>query len=102
MMEAPFVQLGLEFGGGGILGVLAGYALKKFVRLLAMLAGGVLLLLAVLESEGLIAVRWGALRRYVESTSLGPELPQVVVNLIGTLPVGGGFVVGALLGFRRG
>lgn len=102
MTEIPFFQLGLEFGGGGVLGVLVGLAMKKLLKLAAVLAGTVLLLLAVLEREGLIIVRWGALREYIETTAIGAEMSEAMLDMVGTLPVGSGFALGAVLGFKKG
>jgi uncharacterized membrane protein (Fun14 family) len=102
MTEIPITQLGIEFGGGGALGVLAGWAMKKLIKLVAVLAGAVVVMLSALESEGLIIVRWGALREYAVTTSVGAELSDFMLDVIGTLPVGSGFAVGALLGFKKG
>lgn len=102
MGDAEFLQLGLEVGGGGVLGLLTGFAAKKLLKLAAALVGAVLALLAVLEVEGLITVRWGALRRMVETTDVGAQLPETVLGMVGMLPVGGGFAVGSLVGFKKG
>lgn len=102
MSDVPFTQLGIEFGGGGVLGVLAGWAMKKLIKLAAVIAGAVVVLLSTLEAEGLIVVRWGALREYIENTSFGAGMSGFMLDIIGTLPVGSGFAVGALVGFKKG
>jgi len=97
----PVARVGLEAGSGALLGALAGFAAKKVAKLAAAVAGSLIALLAALEAEGLVLVRWGALREYL-ATHVDPGTPAPLLELAGHLPVGGGFAVGAVVGFRKG
>ncbi len=122
MVELDPMSLGLEVGGGGVLGFLTGYAAKKVVKVVAVLIGAQLALFKFLETRGVLEVNWEAMytgasnttRAAANATMGGNETGNATANgaeaaggglfesFLSMLPVGGGFAAGALIGFRRG
>lgn len=98
----PLVDLGVELGTGGVLGVLVGFAAKKLAKVAAVIAGAIVGLLATLEMEGLVTVHWGALRELLATTPVGERIPALLLELSAGIPIGGGFVAGVALGFKKG
>lgn len=106
-MALDFLQMGLEFGGGGILGFLIGFATKKIAKLIAVIIGLELALFKFLETKGVLTVNWDALAGAAGNVSsagvdAGGEAGGYLMSLLSALPVGGGFALGAFLGFKKG
>jgi uncharacterized membrane protein (Fun14 family) len=101
-MIPEHVQLGIEIGGGAVLGYLTGFASKKLTKLVAVIVGVQLIVLAALEAEGIISARWAILSELVAKTDIDQQLSEQVLSLAGVLPVGGGFIAGFYAGFKRG
>lgn len=111
-MEVDTAQLGMEIGGGGVLGFVTGYATKKIIKIIAVLIGAQLVLFKILETRGVIEVNWGSLytgagnmTAAASETSVSGNASSngiLVDSLLSALPAGGGFVTGALLGFKYG
>jgi uncharacterized membrane protein (Fun14 family) len=119
MVEIDPFSIGLEVGGGGILGFLTGYAAKKVVKIVAILIGAQLALFKFLETRGVLEVNWEALYTGAANTTTAAANATVGGNasgnatangtggglfqsLLSALPVGGGFAAGALVGFKKG
>jgi len=105
MVDINLHQLGLEFGGGAVIGGVIGFALKKVAKLVAVLVGLELVLFKFLESRQILTVDWnkltaGLVNAGTSATSATP--PPWVTSILSTLPVGAGFTGGFLLGFKRG
>jgi uncharacterized membrane protein (Fun14 family) len=101
-MIPEHAQLGIEIGGGAVLGYLTGFASKKLTKLVAVIVGAQLAVLTALEAERIINVRWNVLSELVANPNIGQQLSEQALLLAGVLPVGGGFVAGFYAGFRRG
>jgi uncharacterized membrane protein (Fun14 family) len=113
-MEVDTAQLGMEIGGGGVLGFVTGYATKKVIKIIAVLIGAQLVLFKILETRGVIEINWGSLytgagnmTAAASETSVSGNASSngngsLVDSLLSALPAGGGFVTGALLGFKYG
>lgn len=98
-------QLGIEVGGGAVIGGIIGFAFKKVAKVVAILVGLELALLKYLESQQIVTVDWERLTAGLVSvgeTAQGADPPSAVISLLSTLPVGAGFTGGFLLGFRKG
>ena len=93
--------LGLEFGGGAVIGGLMGFAAKKIAKLIAVIIGVQLVIFRYLESQGILIVDWDALSRGLISTSKRADA-SYLESLISTLSVGAGFATGFMIGFHRG
>lgn len=125
MVDIDPLSLGLEVGGGGILGFLTGYAAKKVVKIVAILIGAQLALFKFLETRGVLEVNWEALYTGAANTtkaaanatmggnqtgnatseaggSAGAAGGGLFESLLSTLPVGGSFAAGAFVGFKKG
>jgi len=115
MVELDPLSLGIEVGGGGVLGFLTGYAAKKVVKIVAILVGAQLALFKFLETRGVLEVNWE--RLYTGAGNATTTAANATMNnaggnggsgggifesILSVLPVGGGFAVGALVGFKRG
>jgi uncharacterized membrane protein (Fun14 family) len=97
-------QLGIEVGGGAVIGAIVGYAAKKLARVIAVLIGVQLALFVFLESRQIITVDWERLSGGLIGASMGvsPTPPSWLLSIVSTMSVSAGFVGGFLLGFRRG
>ncbi|MFB6267362.1 MAG: FUN14 domain-containing protein [Halodesulfurarchaeum sp.] len=98
-------QLGLEFGGGAVIGGIIGFAFKKIAKAIAILVGIELALFRFLESRGILSVRWdkltGGLVEATEQAASGTP-PSWLNTILSTLSISAGFTGGFLLGFKRG
>jgi uncharacterized membrane protein (Fun14 family) len=106
MLEAlNFQQMGLEAGGGAVIGGVIGFAAKKVAKLIAVLVGLELALFKFLETRGILEVNWAALSDAAANTTSqasGTQPPSWITSLLSALPVSAGFTGGFLLGFRKG
>ncbi len=94
---APIVyQLGL----GGTSGFIVGYAIKKMLKLVAVIAGIFFLILMYLGNTGIINVNYDKLTQGLEGAVFGAS--QLLVSIIANLPIAGSFLVGAGLGLKKG
>ncbi|MFB6086567.1 MAG: FUN14 domain-containing protein [Halodesulfurarchaeum sp.] len=104
-LELDPTQLGLEFGGGAIIGGIIGFAFKKIAKVIAILVGLELALFKFLESRGILTVKWDRLTGGIVDVtrSAAMETPPPWVNtILSTLSVGAGFTGGFLVGFKKG
>jgi uncharacterized membrane protein (Fun14 family) len=103
----PFQQIGIEAGGGAIIGGVIGFAAKKIAKLIAVLIGLELALFKFLETRGVLDVNW---KKITNASSNVTDAAQeggsagagYIDSLLSTLPVGAGFTGGFFLGFRKG
>ncbi|MDY6779429.1 MAG: FUN14 domain-containing protein [Halobacteria archaeon] len=101
------LQLGLEFGGGGVLGLLTGFAAKKVAKIIAFIIGAEIALLKFLETKGVLDVNWGALAGAAGNVTqagveAGTGTSGYLMSILSAIPVGGGFALGAFVGFKKG
>lgn len=98
---------GIPLLGGGLLGVAAGYALKKIAKFVILGLGLIALILGYLEFEKWISVNWtvvenqtstlmthAAHKAYVVTQQMGHEIP-IGLGVVGFLP-------GMFVGFMKG
>jgi uncharacterized membrane protein (Fun14 family) len=105
-------------GGGFLLGAIAGYAIKKVMKIAAVVIGLFVAAIAYLSYRGWVDVKWAAMEDASRST-LTNASEQVIHALNNTatqiaahpstlstsgLPIGAtfGFVPGLLMGFKKG
>jgi uncharacterized membrane protein (Fun14 family) len=103
--ELSLQQIGIEAGGGAIIGGVIGFAAKKVAKLIAIIIGLELALFKFLETRGVLEVNWGKITNAsanVTDTATGAETPSWITSILSTLPVGAGFTGGFLIGFKRG
>ncbi len=102
-----FQQIGIEAGGGAIIGGVIGFAAKKIAKLIAVLIGLELALFKFLETRGVLNVNWkkitNASANVTDAAQEGGSAGAGYLDsLLSTLPVGAGFTGGFFLGFRKG
>lgn len=98
-------QLGIEFGTGGVIGGIIGFAAKKIAKIIAVLVGLELALFKFLESRGILTVDWdqlsaGFLKASQDAAAGAP--PSWIQTILSTLSIGAGFTGGFLIGFKKG
>ncbi len=92
----------LSLGSGGIVGFVIGFALKKVMKILAIIAGIFLGALIYLQSQSIIGINWDKLQFLLEHSL--PFLSSITSSTLGNigLPLTGGLSAGLLLGFTKG
>lgn len=96
-----------SIGGGFFIGVLLGYFIKKIIKILMFVAGGMVCLLLYLQQQQIISVnpeRLEALSAFIFA-SISSSLEKV--TLIGDtsylgIPLVGGLSAGIAIGFMKG
>ena len=116
--ELPVEELLFSAGGGFLFGTAAGFAIKKVMKIAAVVIGLFVAALAYLSYKGLIDVKWVEIENITRS-SLTNASGQVVQEFNNTatqfaaypfavatsgLPIAAaiGFVPGLLTGFKKG
>ena len=108
MIDLNPQQIGLEVGGGAVVGGIIGFAAKKVAKIIAVLVGIELALFKFLETRGILQVDWDAITGTATNATeaaggaAGSQPPSWLTSLLLTLPVSAGFTGGFLLGFRQG
>lgn len=89
---------------GGILGFLMGYAVKKVLKVVAVIIGLFALVLLYLANQGIINVNFGKLAEITEGAvgNLGGGASQLLVPIIANLPFAGSAILGLALGLKKG
>lgn len=109
-MELPGMQqIGLEVGGGAVIGGVIGFAAKKVAKIIAILVGIELALFKFLETRGILDVNWDAVTGAAGNASeaagtagSSAQPPGWIMSLLSALPVSAGFTGGFLVGFKKG
>ena len=103
-----FTQLGIDLGGGALIGGIIGFAAKKLAKVIAVIIGIELALFKFLESRGILSVDWEALSAgFVNAGNAATNAangnpPSWVMTILETLSISAGFAGGFLVGFKRG
>jgi len=104
-MPLPFdpQQLGLELGGGALIGAIIGFAAKKVAKIIAIIIGIELALFKFLEARGVLQVDWSKITGAGDAAvDKSGEAASWGMSLIAAMPVGVGFTGGFVLGFKKG
>lgn len=105
MEDFTLPGMGMEAGGGFILGFITGYGAKIVAKIIAVLIGVQLALFKFLESKGVIVVNWDRLSSVAGDTAneanVAVEGQDMFMSMVSTIPLGAGFTAGAVLGFKR-
>ena len=103
MLDVDPTALGLEFGGGAIIGGVLGFATKQVARLLAVVIGVELMAVRYLESQVIVVVVWNRLSAgLVQPGERAQERVHWLESVLSMLSVGAGFTSGFLIGYHRG
>jgi len=95
-------------GSAGIAGFFVGFALKKVLKLMAIIAGLFLGALMYLQHQGVLAIDWDKLQSIPafmlpmlnNLMSNGEPVSSIATNL--GIPLTGGLSAGLILGFTKG
>jgi len=92
-----------QLGIGGVGGFIAGYALKKFLKIVAIIVGLFVLALVYLGYSGIISINYSALGDSVSGAlGLTGQAAEWIAPIIAHLPFAGAFGVAFFLGFKMG
>ena len=92
-----------QLGVGAICGFIIGFAIKKAIKLLMIIAGFFLLILVYLGYSGEITINFEKLLQAVGNLlSWGQQAADWLTIIISTLPLTGSFILGLILGFKVG
>jgi uncharacterized membrane protein (Fun14 family) len=108
-------NLTVAVGRGFLGGILIGYALKKIVKIIAIIAGFFLAALAYLQYQQIANLNWCKLQAILEDTLRtlanatqqipriegNGNIPELVLTNIG-IPLTGSLAIGFTIGFIRG
>ena len=109
-------NLAVTLGGGFFGGILIGYALKKIIKIVAIIAGFFLATLAYLQYQQIASLNWGKLQAISEDTlttlanatqqipgfdGYGNAPTELVMTNLG-IPLTGSLAIGFTIGFMRG
>lgn len=95
-------------GSGGIIGFLIGFAIKRVLKILAVVGGLFFGVLVYLQSQNIISINWDKLQPISES-SLSfvansifntQQIPLITGNM--GIPLTGGITAGLVLGLSKG
>jgi uncharacterized membrane protein (Fun14 family) len=116
--KLPVEEFLFSAGGGFLFGALSGYAIKKVMKIAAVVVGLFVTALAYISYKGLIDVKWVAMEnvtrsaltnasgqvvRAVNNTATQFAAHQSAVSTSGLpIAVAIGFVPGLLTGFKKG
>ena len=115
--ELPIENFVFSAGGGFLFGAVAGYAIKKVMKIAAVVVGLFVAALAYLSYKGFIDVKWIAMENATRSTlnvagqavhALNNTATQFAAHpsaiAASGLPIAAmfGFVPGLMLGFKKG
>lgn len=102
-MSEVLTPIVYQLGLGGIGGFIAGYALKKLMKIVAVIIGLAVVALIYLGSQGILLINYGALGNAVSNALGGAEgATQWLAHIIAHLPFAGTFALGLFLGFKMG
>jgi len=98
--------LAVQLGAGGIAGFIVGFAVKKLLKLLAILAGLIFVLIQYLSWKGFIDIHYD--RIYAVAQTMLQQSGTVVTEfnipafITANIPMAGSFVAGLGIGFKMG
>lgn len=99
----PWVE---RLGFGVVAGFVAGYALKKVGKLLALVLGLLFLAVQLLAWAGFVSVNWDVVQQQVDPLltggALGGTWERVLAFVTYNIPFAAAFVPAFVLGLRRG
>jgi uncharacterized membrane protein (Fun14 family) len=97
----------MSIGGGFVSGILIGYFLKKIMKILMFVAGGIFALLLYLQQQQIISVDVGKMEAsstfvFSSIANYFDKMAQIGdISTLGT-PMAGGLSAGLAIGFAKG
>jgi uncharacterized membrane protein (Fun14 family) len=100
---SALIPLTYQVGIGGIGGFIAGYAFKKFLKIVAVIVGLFILALIFLGYKGIITINFGELENSIANAlGIAGQATSFIATIIALLPAAGSFGLGFFLGFKLG
>lgn len=102
-MSEVLTPLIYQLGVGGIGGFIVGYAVKKIVKVVVVLLGLLILGLLYMGYVGIIPINYDKLAEATQGLlgATGPAT-ETITSLASHLPFAASFVIGFILGFKKG
>lgn len=95
-----------QLGVGGVLGALAGYAVKKVAKVVAVLLGLLFVIVQLLAFHKMITINWGniahALQPHMTASGAGHAATSLWKVLLYNVPFGAAFGFGFYFGLKKG
>ena len=91
-----------QIGMGGVSGFLVGYIAKKLAKIVAVLAGLAFIALQYLAYKGIIQLNYDKLLLYAQRVVGRLPEEELLASILANIPFGGSFIVGLILGLRKG
>lgn len=93
-------------GFGGMVGFVVGYTTKKISKATAVVLGGLVIVMVVLQAVGWVTINWSAVEQSAEPL-IGDPAGKALADrawaiLVANIPFGGGFAAGFGLGLKVG
>ncbi|KPV64149.1 MAG: FUN14 family protein [Candidatus Bathyarchaeota archaeon BA1] len=101
-MSEILIPLGYQLGVGGVGGFLVGYAIKKVIKIMAVILGLFLLSLAYLGYTGMIDVNYDKLEKATSGLVGMIGQAPLLTPIVSHIPFAASFIVGFALGFKKG
>jgi len=102
-MEDIILPLIYQIGTGGVLGFIVGYAIKKMMKLVAVIIGLFALALMYLGQSGIVNVNYDKLADAIKDLYGGTSNALTwLTPILANIPFAGTFIVGLLIGFKLG
>lgn len=102
-MSEVLTPLVYQLGVGGIGGFIVGYAFKKIVKVVVVLLGLLIFVLLYLGYVGIIAINYDKMAEATQGLlgATGPAT-EIIILLVSHIPFEASFVIGLILGFKKG
>ena len=99
----PISPVTFRLGAGYLGGFFLGWALRKFIKLTLLIAGGLVVMLAVFQGLGWFEVNWPAVENHLQMSLawIQGEAGSFRMFITGYLPSAGAATAGMVVGFRR-
>jgi uncharacterized membrane protein (Fun14 family) len=107
MYAESLIPIGASVGGGFFIGIIVGYFLKKIIKILMFVAGGIVALLLYLQQQQVISIDVGKIE--ASSTFIFNSVASSFDKMTQTgdmstlgIPLAGGLSAGLAIGFVKG
>jgi uncharacterized membrane protein (Fun14 family) len=98
--------LATQLGAGGVVGLIVGFAIKKLLKLLAILVGLIFVFVQYLAWQGFIDIHYDriydAVQAMMQQAGVTVTEFNVPAFITSNIPIAGSFVVGLGVGFKMG
>ena len=108
MIPDNFISISGTIGGGFVAGILIGWAVKKVIKLVAIMAGLFLVGLAYLQHQRIASVNWDRIEGTISTIANATtnafndhNIESLATTNLG-IPLTGGMSTGFAIGFMKG